>query len=184
MASKKITLKQAQEMRAEKVKYYSSINPFQAPTKGVDSGAFGKMREIESCKMTSYKRGVAKEWVNDGFFTLDGVRTGFEYKTNGGRVGKIVNSLENGKDGYIVYEMNVCNSTTQGKQRVVFPVIMTYSMFMDLLETSGALRTNSRDGEPCIQVSNKKFYERLLDYPLEFDNDQKYTIDDFDGLEI
>lgn len=183
MPKKRVSLVEAQAIRAEKVNYYNSINFRSAPTKGVDSGAFGKMREIESCKEKSLKTGVAKEWINDGFFTLNGKSCGFEYKTNGGRVGSIISRLENGKDGYTVYEMDICNSGTNNKQRVILPIILKSSVFIQILEETGALRTNSRDGEPCIQVTSKKFYERLLDYPLEFDNSQEYTDDDFEGLE-
>lgn len=183
MASKK-KYAEAERARNEKIEYYASVNPFQAPTKGVDSGAFGKMRELEETRENSLKTKVSAASRPDNYFRLNGKAQAYEYKTNGGRVGKIVESLKRGKDGYIVYEMNLCNSTTKGKQRVVLPVIMTYSMFMELLESSGALRLNSRDSEPCIQPSNKEFFVRLSDYPLAFDKTQEYTDDDFDGLEI
>jgi hypothetical protein len=37
--------------------------------------------------------------------------------------------------------------------------------------------------EPAIQVSSKRLFERLLDWPIPYEPDTVYTPDDFDGVE-
>lgn len=170
--------------RERLVTHYETVEWRSAPTKGVDSGAFGKKRELEHTRENSLKNKVSRAGMPDNYFKFNGKAKPYECKTNGGRVGAVIASLEHGNDGFIVYEMNVCNSTTGGKPRIITPVIMHYSQFIELLKDTGALRLNSRDGEPCIQVSSKKLYERLLDYPIIFDENDEYTSDDFEGLEI
>lgn len=169
--------------REEAMAHYNAINPFVTPTKGVDSGAFGKAREIAHTRDNSLKKGVSKQGRADNYFNYNGNgRTPYEYKTNGGRVGGILRSLENGHDGFVVYELHICNANTSKKPRDVAPVIMHYSTFINFLEEVGALHENSRDGEMCIQSSKKDLYLRLLDYPIVFDETQKYTADDFEGI--
>lgn len=180
---KRLTIHEAQERRARNIEYYRSVDCFQTPTAGVDSGAWGKRRELESHKDTSIKADVTKPNFADGYFRLDGKAKTLEYKTNGGRVGSIINALANGRNGFVVYEMRLQNAATSRKMRRILPVIMTYEYFINLLTETGALRLNSRDGEPCIQSSSKGLYNALLDYPIPFERDLEYVSSDFEDLE-
>ena len=178
---------QFKNARIKREQYLDFIEPkaevcFVAPTKGVDSGAYGKMREVEQTRRLSLKTGVSAQNQADNKFRLNGRLYPYEYKTNGGRLGKMIKELSRGYDGFIVYELYICNSNTSGKLREVKPIIMHYSQFMQILTETGALRLNSRDNEPCIQPTKKQFYLRLLDYPIEFDKDAEYNSDDFDDL--
>lgn len=176
--------KQTLAERKRRIEYYNSIDPFQAPNIGVDSGAFGKKRELENCRELSKKFKVSGTRQADLYFTVDGKPTRLEYKTNGGRIGSIINALEKGRDGYVAYEMRIQNSNTLNQLREIQPVVMRYSQFIAMLEKANAIRSNSRDGEPCIQVTLKAWYNALLDYPIPFDVNLKYLSSDFEDIEI
>lgn len=176
--------KEAILARQAKIEYYNSINPFQSPTEGVDSGAFGKMRELENARELSLKKRVSGIGIADLYFHVDGKPTRVEYKTNGGRIGSILKSLANGHDGFVAYEMHIQNSNTGNELREVLPVVMKASTFIAMLEKAGAIRQNSRDGEPCIQSTLKAWYNILLDYPLPFDSSLEYLSSDFEDIEI
>lgn len=170
--------------RQRRIEYYNSIDPFQTPDIGIDSGAFGKRRELENCRELSKKFKVSGSGQADLYFRVDGKPTRLEYKTNGGRIGSILKSLENGRDGFVAYEMRIQNSNTGNELREVQPLVMRYSQFIAMLENAGAIRSNSRDGEPCIQSTLKAWYNALLDYPIPFDSSLEYLSSDFEDIEI
>ncbi len=68
--------------------------------------------------------------------------------------------------------------------RHVDPVIMPTDTFLALLVSCNAIKsTNGTNPEPAIQVSSKRLFERLLDWPIPYEPDTVYTPDDFDGVE-
>lgn len=184
MSKRSERFEMAKKERERLIAHYENINCFVSPTVGIDSGAYGKKRELQHTRENSVKHKVSRVGLADNYFKYEGKATRYECKTNAGRVGSVLKSLENGYDGFIVYELNICNANTSHKRRIVTPVIMRYSLFIQLLQECNALRSNSRDGEPCIQSSSKEFYNRLSDYPIVFDSNDLYTADDFEDIEI
>lgn len=145
---------------------------FQAPVKGVDSGAYGKDFEV---RMSSpRKRKVSTQGNRDTvIYTVEnGVkhRRDLEIKTNGGRIGKIIEKVNRGKDGYIVYHMNICNSNTKGKTREIPPTLFKLSEFVEILEDCGAIKAVNKGGifnDYAIQVTSLKLYNALSEYVNE-----------------
>ena len=67
--------------------------------------------------------------------------------------------------------------------RTIEPVIIPTNIFLTALETLGAIKnTNGKNPETAIQVSSKKWYEWLEQWPVEFHTDWDYTEEDFEGL--
>lgn len=176
--------KDAEQKRLEKIAYYESINSCVIPTKGIDSGAKGKAFEISLTREGSLKVGVAKQGKVDNYFSYNGKATSYEAKTGGGIIAGLYRKLERGEDGFVVYMLDVCNSGTQYMRRVINPIILRISDFVNCLEECGAIAPNSRTGEPCIVKTSKKMYLRLSEYPIAFDSNKSYTSADFDGLEV
>lgn len=172
--------------REQKINYYNSIDFRQAPTKGVDNGAYGKSLELTLTRDKSLKTRVSKEMNSDNYFSYNNgekiVAKPVEVKTNGGRIGKIYDRYKKGHNGYIIYQLNVCNSTTKNQLRYTEPLIMTYETFINALEKCGAIRTLKKNGvsELAVQPSNKAWYEFLLDYPVLYDVNEVYSDIDFE----
>lgn len=172
--------------RDEKIAYYNSIDFRQATSAHVDNGAFGKSLELTLTRDKSLKTRVSKETNSDNYFSFNNgskrIAKAVEVKTNGGRIGKIIKAVEKGKNGYVIYQLNVCNSTTKNKLRYTDPLIMTYEKFVNALIECGAIRTLVKDGvqEYAIQPSNKAWYEWLLDYPVIYDINEVYSDIDFE----
>lgn len=159
-------IRSAEIARLEKVRYN------QTPKKGVDSGAFGKALELELTPSYSHKTSVAGHNTADNYFYMDGKRVPVEIKSNGGRVGQLL-KIENWGNSYVVYRLHMCNSTTGGKLIDIPARIMTVSRFLEILQTAGAIRKNSRDGEPCIQPSKRGLWQ-LLESETLYDPNRKY----------
>ena len=147
-----------------------------------DCGAYGKVAEILSKSEKSTATNYAKQGKADCYVwvEVDGKRVRYvaECKTNGGRIGAL-----RGKNApkFVVYSMDLCNSTTKGVRRVVEPVVMSTAYFLDLLDSLGATkRTNGKNDEEAIQPSNKGLYLALLDYPVPYDPNATYLPSDFE----
>lgn len=176
----------AEEMRNERIDELKAINYRVKPTKGVDSGAGGKIAELEETREGSEKYKVSSAGRVDNYVTIDGKARAIEIKTNSGRIGNILRALEQGKDGFIVYGYSVQNANTKGELWEVPKKIFTFSAFVALLESVGAIRINKGhanknfvDCEPSIQASTKKFYNALKKSPaLVYDKTKKYTSDE------
>ena len=176
----------AKEMRDERIDELKSINYRVKPTKGIDNGAGGKIAELEETREGSEKYKVSSAGCIDNYVTIDGKAHAIEIKTNSGRIGNILRALEHGKDGYIVYGYSVQNANTKGELWEVPKKIFTFSAFVALLESVGAIRINQGhanknfvDCEPSIQASTKKFYNAIKNSPaLEYDKNRKYTSDE------
>lgn len=155
-----------------------------------DSGRFGRIEELLSTTSKSGKQRVggqgrldtAIRWRNeDNKVTFRMV----EVKTNGGRIEELIKRLEDGKDTLFIYDLNICNSTTKFKERRVEPVIMYFSLFYKMLMSiNGIKSTNGKNPERAIQVSKIDLYNRLLEYPIPYENDTTYEESDFEGLEL
>lgn len=162
-------------------KYLNNLN---------DEGRFGRVEELLSTTKYSNKIRVGLQGKPDTYIkwkNSDNVVTSrpIEVKTNGGRISDLIRRLENGKDTLIVYSLNICNSTTKGKPRVIEPVLMYFSEFYKMLKETNAIKnTNGRNPEIAIQPSSKKMYNRLLDYPIPYEQDTIYSEDDLEGLSL
>lgn len=175
--------KAAENLRNERIEELQKINHRVKPTPGIDSGAGGKIAELEETREGSEKYKVSGAGRVDNYVTVDGKARAIEIKTNSGRIGNILRALEHGKDGYIVYGYSVQNANTKGELWEVPKKIFTFSAFVALLESMGAIRINQGhanknfvDCEPSIQASTKKFYNAIKNSPaLMYDKNKKYT---------
>ena len=92
---------------------------------------------------------------------------------------------------YVVYSMRFVQKHKAGKHteawddlREIEPVVIPTAVFLAALDRFGATKSTSGPlPEEAIQVSNKRFFEWLLDWPIPFDPDLVYTEEDFEGLE-
>lgn len=173
----------AENLRNERINELTQVNYRVKPTPGIDSGAGGKIAELEETREGSEKYKVSGAGRADNYVNIDGRTRAIEIKTNSGRIGNILRALEHGKDGFIVYGYSVKNANTKGELWEVPKKIFTFSAFIALLESVGAIRINQghakknfTDCEPSIQASTKKFYNALKDSPaLIYDKNKKYT---------
>jgi hypothetical protein len=148
-----------------------------------DDGRYGKVAEILAKSNGSNARNYAKQGKADCFVWIedeDGKRHRYtaECKTNGGRISSL-----RGKNAprFVVYSMDLCNSTTKGKRRVVEPRVIRTELFLAKLAEFKAIKeTKGKHNELAIQPSKKAFYEWLLDYPVTYDPNETYYESDFD----
>ena len=115
-----------------------------------------------------------------------------ECKTNGGRIDDLLNGTNKSK--FVIYRLDVVQKhkacAKRGawdEKRYVAPVIMKTELFLEMLERCNAIKSVAHGGVVdglAIQCSSKALYEMLLDYPIPFDNETVYDMDDFEGLEL
>ena len=184
----RITKNQAKAMRQEKIEKFAARNAFQAPRKGVDNGAAGRVFELMNARDGSTKRGVSKGKQADNYVTViqpDGSKKRYELesKTNGGRVDEVMEKLNNGRDFFVAYSLSICNKNTSGKVREAEPIICPASVFIAALEECGALRVlKGKDGQANgigIQASKKSWFDWVDSYPVKWDKDFNYSWFDF-----
>lgn len=164
------------EIRKMEIDRLEKIPYNQCPRKGIDSGAYGKALELELTPSRSHKTCISGHNAPDNYCYVDGQREPVEIKSNGGRIGSLL-KIENPDYSYIVYKLHLCNSTTGGKMIDIAPRIMTVSAFIAILNECGAIRKNSRDGEPCIQPSKRGLWY-LLEMQTEYRPNEKYIRSD------
>lgn len=160
---------------------------------GHDSGAFGRIAELASHTDKSRKVKVATQGKADTAIKLEtGGKVRYvaaEVKTNGGRIASL---LSKGAPAYVVYSMDFVQKHKASKSKAAWdetrhvdPVVIPTAVFLDMLRACNAIKsTNGNNPEPAIQVSSKRLYEMLLDWPIPYEPDTVYTPDDFDGLEV
>ena len=177
--AKRITPKEAEEIRNSKIDTWSGIDCNVKPTKGVNSGINGLINEMNNCQNSNTKTKIGKRGKGDNFleFTDNGetVHRWVESKLNDSEMDRVLASLNKGNDGIIIYTLNVNNYNTSYKTRAVTPRIMRYSTFVNLLTACGALRTNKPNGKggtkAGIQHTKAKLpalLEQMTEYnPLE-----------------
>ena len=165
--------KTPKEIRSAEISRLEKIPYAQTPKKGIDSGAFGKALELELTPSHSRKTCVAGHKVADNYCYVGNDREPIEIKSNGGRIGQLL-QLEHPEKAFVAYRLHLQNSTTGGKLIDIPAKIMTVSRFLGILQTAGAIRRNSRDGEPCIQPSKRTLWE-LLENELDYNPNRHYT---------
>lgn len=156
-------------------------------------GCMGCVSEMLSATKSSVKATISNAGRADCFLrfrTASGavIPVSFERKTNGGRIQTIETDFSKAEHivgKFVVYSLDLCNSTTQNKRRFVPAVVIPRDLFISKLTEFGALKTVRHNGVidgVAIQPSNKAWYEWLLDYPIVYDRNAIYTEDDFEGL--
>lgn len=183
MTKKRVTVKQAAIQRDELITHYDGIAYNQAPTKGIDSGAGGKLEELKASLPTSRKTRVSKQGKADNYTrwrNANGVLTirPIEVKTNGGRIGALYNA---NPENLIVYKLNICNSNTSGIRRETPQKLFTIRQFLELADNCGAIKMATRDVEPQIQPTIKAWYEALLAWPIDYTPGNVYSEEDLRG---
>lgn len=160
------------QLKTEKqINKYACI--YTAYAKGVvngDDGILGKTIEKLTRREKSNKIDVAKQGKVDATAKIDGRLTPIEVKTNGGRIDNI-------KTSYIVYSINIDNST--GKCDICQRIIKT-STFMTKLEELKAIKEVRHNGVVdglAIQVSKRQLWAWLETMPL-YDRTKEYFSDE------
>lgn len=184
----RIKKSEAKIIREAKIAKFAARDAFQAPRKGVDNGAAGRVFELLNARDGSTKTGVSKGKQPDNYisiFQADGskIRYELESKTNGGRVDEVMEKLARGRDFFVAYSLSICNKSTGNRVRETAPIVCPASTFIAALEECGALKTvNGKDGTPngiAIQVTKKAWFSWVDSYPVKWDRDFDYSWYDF-----
>lgn len=172
-----------QRAREEKIAYYRSRI-------GINPGAQGCIEELLSVPANSRKVDVSGVNEVDIYVHINSKRANVpaERKTNGGRIESL---RKPNAPKFVVYSMRFVQKHKAGKTteawdelREIDPVLIPTAVFLAALDRFGATKsTNGKNPEEAIQVSSKKFFEWLLDWPIPWDPDTVYTWEDFEGLE-
>lgn len=155
---------------------------------GHDSGAAGRIFEIECASAYSHKTRVSKQGEADVYIKFERGTTRAECKTNGGRISAL---RKPNAPRFVIYRLDFVQKHKAGKnteaydeERHIDPVLIPTEIFLAALDRFGATKsTNGKFPEEAIQPSSKKFFEWLLDWPIPYDPALRYTADDFEGLE-
>lgn len=156
-------------------------------------GVLGCVAEVLSATTHSVKTTVSNTGKVDCFIkyrTPSGavVPVSCERKTNGGRIETVASDFskaERMQGKYVVYSLDICNSSTSGKRRLVPAVVIPRQLFIEKLLEFNAVKAVNRNGQLegyGIQASNKQLYLWLLDYPIVYDRNAVYSDEDFEGL--
>lgn len=157
---------------------------------GHDDGAHGRAFELECASAYSRKTHVGLNGEADVYVKVGKGTVKAECKTNGGRIESLLNGSNKAK--YVIYRLDLTIEHKAGKtkpawteHRHINPVIIPTELFLEALEHFGAIKnTNGNNPERAIQVSSKKWYEWLLDYPMTYKPELRYSEDDFEGLTV
>jgi hypothetical protein len=157
-------------------------------------GCMGCVAEMLTATKNSKKTHISNSGRVDCFIKYRAesgavVPVSVERKTNGGRIRTFeteFSAAEEMSGRYVVYSMDVCNSSTSNKRRHVDAVVIPRKLFVEKLAEFNAIKKVNRNGALegfAIQVSSKKLYDWLVDWPIVYDRNAVYCDDDFDGLE-
>lgn len=176
---------------ADEIRLHKAWKMYEIRYKG--DGWFGCVAEMLTATPHSKKLTIANTGKNDNFInyrTANGkvVPVSCERKTNGGRIETFDTEFSkaermNGK--YVIYTLDVCNAGTSYKRRYAPTVVIPRKLFIEKLREFNAIKAINRNGEFeawAIQVTSKKLYNWLLDYPIVYDRTAVYCDDDFEGL--
>ena len=155
---------------------------------GFDCGAIGRIKELERASKYSRKTRVSKQGQADNFINYNGAHYAAESKINGGRIESLRKA---NAPKFVIYSLDFVQKHKASKTREAWEevrhvddVLIPTEVFLNALDRFGATKsTNGRNPEEAIQVSSKKFYEWLLDWPIPYEPGLHYTEDDFEGLE-
>lgn len=159
----------------------------------VDSGLYGKIKELLSHNTKSTITRVRAQGKADSFITVDGKRKPLEVKTNGGRVESLFTMSERAKTtNYIRYTLDFTvkagkpkkDGTCKPAEHRYFDGVMTVAKFIAILEETRAYKIighNESDRERAVQSDSKKLYKALLESDaVEYVADFNYTAEDFE----
>jgi len=152
-----------------------------------DMGARGRAFELECASAGSHKTRVSKQGQADVFIHFERGNVRAECKTNGGRISALRAS---NAPRFVIYRLDFVqkhkatkSSPAWDEERHIDPVLIPTAVFLAALDRFGATKsTNGDHPEEAIQVSSKKFFEWLLDWPIPYTPGEHYTADDFEGL--
>ena len=161
-----------------------------------DDGRFGRAFELECARTNSRKTRVSKQGQVDIHVKFIDEKGKAHYlpaevKTNGGRIDELLNGS---KAQYVIYDLHFVQKHKASKKHGAWeerrdleqPVIIPKALFLAKLTEFGIIKAINRNGELDgygIQVSSKKWFEWLSDYPVKFDNENAYEEWEFMGLE-
>ena len=153
-----------------------------------DDGAMGRVFELECASAYSRKTRVSVQGKADVFIRYERGNYAAECKTNGGRISAL---RKPGAPKFVIYKLDFVQKHKASKsgpawdeERHIDPVLIPTAIFLAALDRFGATKsTNGNNPEEAIQVSSKKFFEWLLDWPIPYEPGLHYTADDFEGLE-
>ena len=146
-----------------------------------DCGAFGRIREIlNTIDDNKKKTNFSKQNKTDNYVYLrkNGKRRlhSVEIKSNMGRMTEFFNTDSTVKakylnDYYIVYEIDLCNATTNYKERKSGQRILPLLDFITYLIDFNALKIVTGKAhkdkiEYQVQASSKKLFNAICDYPI------------------
>lgn len=166
----------------EKIRLGNAIRYLKNPS---DDGRFGKAQELLSASSSSKKTDVSKQGIKDIHIKIDTGKTryaiiGAEVKQNGGRIGSLLEMLENGHDQPFIYSIDLNNSATNWNHRYVKQKITMLSVFVDFCKNSGykIIRDIKADDDYGIQASSKHLYEHWQNFGLDYDSEKVYTYEE------
>ena len=160
-----------------------------------DPGRMGRAFEILCARENSRKTAVAKQNETDVYvkFSINGkIRyIPAECKTTGGRIGSLLDGTN--KARFVIYSLDFIQKHKASKTRPeweehrhIDPVIIPTDVFIAKLKELNAIKAMRRDGELdgdyAIQPSNKRWFEWLSEWPVEFNREWTYEKCDFEGL--
>lgn len=161
-----------------------------------DCGRYGRAFELDCARVKSKKIKISEQSETDIYvkFINENGKPYYvpcEAKINGGRIDELLNDS---KAQYVIYDMHFIQKHKASKKHGAYdeyrdleqPVIIPKALFLAKLKEFNAIKVINREGKfdgYGIQVSSKKWYEWLIDYPVKFDNENSYEEWEFAGLE-
>jgi len=155
---------------------------------GRDDGARGRAFELDCASSGSRKTRVSKQGQADVFIHYGKGNYAAECKTNGGRIEALFGK---GAPKFVIYQMDItikhpAGKTTKAREekRFIEARLIPTEVFLNSLKRFNAIKsTNGKNPERAIQVTSKKFYEWLLDWPITYIPGYRYEAEDFEELE-
>ena len=158
----------------------------------IDSGMYGKVKELTSHDSKSTITRVQAQSRNDAYIIVDGKRKPLEVKTNGGRVASLYKlNVKARANRYIFYTLDFTvkagkpkkDGTCKPAEHRYFSGVMTVAKFIEILEATKATKVighNDSDKELAIQSDSKKLYKALLaSEAIEYNPNWEYFSEDF-----
>ena len=152
-----------------------------------DNGALGRAFELSCASAGSRKVRVSKQGQADVYIHFENGNYPAECKINGGRISALRKA---NAPKFVIYRLDFVQKHKASKsapawdeERHIEPVLIPTAVFLSALDRFGATKsTNGSNPEEAIQVSSKKLFEWLLDWPIPYEPGLHYTADDFEGL--